>query len=206
MAAKVEKAHFSAKYIGAIGSGNIKLKLNKESSQNTATVLFRKNWSSIAESGSNGNSNFTLKVSQSGENWKDGLLINATSDAICRPLEINENINASSLPPIAMKMARISSKDGDETRHLLESTAPTFGNYFGRGVAGTSSSPSASFATQGLVKVSGFGYSNSRPATNSTAKIAIYTTENWSDSAPGSLILYGDTINGTAVRKHLAFI
>lgn len=71
LAAKLNKALFSAKYASENGNGDIQLTLNKESQSKKAAILFQTNWSGRAEFGLNGNDSFGLKTSSDGANWNE---------------------------------------------------------------------------------------------------------------------------------------
>lgn len=54
------------------GAGH-QLKLNKQSDTDTASLLFQTNWSGRAEMGTNGDDDFSIKVSADGSTWADAL-------------------------------------------------------------------------------------------------------------------------------------
>lgn len=70
-ASKLNNALFSAKYVAENGDGNLRIKVNKENSNNTAAFLFQTNYSGRAEFGLMGNDSFGLKVSADGSNWQN---------------------------------------------------------------------------------------------------------------------------------------
>ena len=63
------------------GNGH-QIKLNKASQSDVSSILFQNNWSAHAEIGSIGDSNFSIKVSDDGANWKNGLIVNNTSGEV----------------------------------------------------------------------------------------------------------------------------
>jgi hypothetical protein len=63
------------------GNG-VQLKLNKNASGDTASVLYQTNWSGRAEFGTCGDDHFRLKVSPDGANWIDVLDINNTTGGL----------------------------------------------------------------------------------------------------------------------------
>lgn len=71
ISAKINKALFSAKYVGETGNGDIQYVFNKEATANKISILFQKNWSGRAEFGLVGNDNLSFKVSPDGSNWKE---------------------------------------------------------------------------------------------------------------------------------------
>ena len=67
------------------GSGDVRFKVNKAATANTASLLFQSNWSGHAEMGLIGNNDFALKVSTNGSAWKDAMRVNAQSGNIVFP-------------------------------------------------------------------------------------------------------------------------
>ncbi len=63
------------------GAG-IQAKINKNSSSDTASILFQTGTSGRAEYGTIGDDNFTLKVSSNGSTWKDALKIIAATGRV----------------------------------------------------------------------------------------------------------------------------
>lgn len=57
------------------GSGDLRLTLNKNTQQNTASALFQTNYSGRAEFGLTGDDHWHVKVSADGENWLDALKV-----------------------------------------------------------------------------------------------------------------------------------
>ena len=66
------------------GSGH-QLKINKSDLSDTASLLFQTNYASKAEIGLTGEENIHLKVSQDGNSFKDGLIINNQSGHVSCP-------------------------------------------------------------------------------------------------------------------------
>jgi hypothetical protein len=64
------------------GSGDVRLKLTKQASTNTASIQFQDNFSGRAEIGLTGDDNFHLKVSSNGSTWIDALDISGTSGVV----------------------------------------------------------------------------------------------------------------------------
>lgn len=62
-----------------------RLKINKASAGNTASVLFQSNWSGRAEFGLSGDENFRVKVSPDGSAWYDAFSIDKASGAVAMP-------------------------------------------------------------------------------------------------------------------------
>lgn len=61
---------------------DIRAKLNKNSSTDTASFLFQDNFSGRAEFGLVGNDDFTLKVSSDGSTWNDALSVDRTTGKV----------------------------------------------------------------------------------------------------------------------------
>ncbi len=71
LALRAAAALLTAVYAADGGSGDMQLKLNKEGSGDTASVLFQTNYSGRAEFGLVGGEDFALKVSADGSSWLD---------------------------------------------------------------------------------------------------------------------------------------
>ena len=82
LSAKINNGLFTAKYVSEGGIGDVRLKLNKEAANKTASFIFQDNWSGRAEIGLTGDDNFHFKVSSDGTNWKDALMIDKSSGAV----------------------------------------------------------------------------------------------------------------------------
>lgn len=61
------------------GSGDMRLKVNKGASGNTASLLFQNNWSGRAEMGLAGEEAFSIKVSSDGGSWNTALKIDPST-------------------------------------------------------------------------------------------------------------------------------
>jgi len=75
--ARLNDALWTAREAAYGGSGDVRLKLNKEASGNTASVLFQTGWSGRAEFGLVGGDAFGLKVSADGASWLEAFRIDA---------------------------------------------------------------------------------------------------------------------------------
>jgi hypothetical protein len=64
------------------GSGDIRIKLNKATTANTASFLFQNGFAGRAEIGLAGDDNFHFKVSADGSAWRDALSIAAATGAV----------------------------------------------------------------------------------------------------------------------------
>lgn len=65
--------------------GDIRIKLNKAASANTASFLYQDGWSGRAEIGLTGDDNFHFKVSADGTSWHEGININASNGVASFP-------------------------------------------------------------------------------------------------------------------------
>jgi hypothetical protein len=74
-AAKLNAALFTAIPAAESGNGDMRCVFNKETSTDTASLLFQNNFSGRAELGLTGSDNLTLKVSANGTSWQDVLTI-----------------------------------------------------------------------------------------------------------------------------------
>ena len=67
------------------GSGDIRIKLNKAASANTASFLYQDAWSGRAEIGLTGDDDFHFKVSPDGSSWHEGIDINSATGIVSFP-------------------------------------------------------------------------------------------------------------------------
>ncbi|MEZ5841439.1 MAG: DUF2793 domain-containing protein [Hyphomicrobiales bacterium] len=72
--ARLDNMLVTARSAGDGGSGDIRVKLNKEATGNTATFLFQSGWSGRAEIGLAGADVFSLKTSADGASWASALI------------------------------------------------------------------------------------------------------------------------------------
>ncbi|MFO0405720.1 MAG: DUF2793 domain-containing protein [Labrys sp. (in: a-proteobacteria)] len=82
LAAKIENALFCARPAAEGGSGDIRLKLNKEAVADTASFLFQSGWSGRAEIGLSGDDDLHLKVSADGSAWTEALVVTAATGRV----------------------------------------------------------------------------------------------------------------------------
>lgn len=78
--------------------GGHQIKVNKNASSDTASILFQTSWSGRAEFGTTGDDNFHVKVSPDGETWNEAMQLNRSTGAVgignvnpVRPLHIRGN-------------------------------------------------------------------------------------------------------------------
>jgi len=82
---KLNNVLHAAKTVAEGGSGNIQVKLSKESAAKTACYLFQDNFSGRAELGLAGDDDFHLKVSLDGAAWTEALVVNRATGAVSLP-------------------------------------------------------------------------------------------------------------------------
>jgi hypothetical protein len=64
------------------GSGDMRLKLNRQTSSSTASLLFQSAWSGRAEMGLAGDDKWRLKVSADGGSWADALIVDGSTGRV----------------------------------------------------------------------------------------------------------------------------
>ncbi len=70
------------------GTGDVRLKLSKQATANTASVLFQNGFSGRAEFGLTGSDAFSLKVSANGTAWRDAMRIDQASGRVQFPFGV----------------------------------------------------------------------------------------------------------------------
>ena len=83
-------ALFTAKPTVAGGSGDLRVKLNKEAATNVVSFLWQSGWSGRAEMGLVGADDFTLKVSPDGAGWIEAIRIDRTTGRIAFPAGVSD--------------------------------------------------------------------------------------------------------------------
>lgn len=79
---------FAATAVADGGSGDIRVKVNKERSTSTASILYQSNWSGRAEMGLMGDDQFRFKVSSQGTEWKEALVIDPVTARVQVPTAV----------------------------------------------------------------------------------------------------------------------
>lgn len=74
------------------GAGH-QLKMNKNTSADTASVLFQSNWSGRAEFGTTGDDDWHVKVSADGSNWNEALIADRGTGAVRFPAGIEHALS-----------------------------------------------------------------------------------------------------------------
>jgi len=67
------------------GSGDMRVKLNKDTAADTASFLFQTGWSGRAEFGTTGDDDWRVKVSPDGATWLDALIADRASGTVTLP-------------------------------------------------------------------------------------------------------------------------
>lgn len=84
LSVKVNNALFSAASAPG-GSGDLRVKLNKDLAVNTVSQLYQSGYAGRAETGLIGDDQFAIKVSADGTNWKQALVIDPASGVVSLP-------------------------------------------------------------------------------------------------------------------------
>lgn len=82
LAVKTNASFLSALTNAEGGTGDIRLSLNKPSSEKTVSLIYQTNWSGRAEIGLTGDDNFHVKVSANGGTWREALLVSAAAGSV----------------------------------------------------------------------------------------------------------------------------
>ena len=82
LSATLNNILFNALSTGSSGSGDLRVKLNKQAAGNTASFVFQDGFSGRAEIGLTGDDDFHFKVSADGSTFHDGLKIAAATGAL----------------------------------------------------------------------------------------------------------------------------
>ncbi len=85
LAASLNNALFNALATTYGGSGDVRVKLSKQATANTASFLFQDAFSGRAEFGLTGDDNFTVKVSPDGSTWHTAISIDAATGRVSFP-------------------------------------------------------------------------------------------------------------------------
>ncbi|MEJ1158009.1 DUF2793 domain-containing protein [Prosthecomicrobium sp. N25] len=85
LAAKINKALFSARRIAEGGTGDLRATIDKEAATRTGSILFQTNFSGRGEIGLVGTDDLSLRVSPDGSTWTEALrCVAATGEAVTR--------------------------------------------------------------------------------------------------------------------------
>ena len=80
--AKLNNALWVAKTVGEGGDGDLRYKMSKESAADTLSLLMQTNFSGRAEIGLIGNDDLSIKVSDDGSTWTEGLVIDRATGGV----------------------------------------------------------------------------------------------------------------------------
>ena len=75
LSAKLNNALFASVNVAEGGSGDLRLKLNKENAANSVSQLYQSNWVGRAETGLMGDDSYRIKISADGAAWNTALMI-----------------------------------------------------------------------------------------------------------------------------------
>ncbi|MDF3060728.1 MAG: hypothetical protein K0S06_837 [Microvirga sp.] len=82
---KLNNVLHAAKMVAEGGTGDLRVKLSKETAAKTASYLFQTNFSARAEFGLAGDDDFHLKVSPDGAAWTEALLVDRATGTVSLP-------------------------------------------------------------------------------------------------------------------------
>ncbi len=95
--AKVNGATFTALRSGNGGSGDLRVKFEKEQGSATVSHLFQTNWSGRAEAGLIGDDRYRIKVSPDGASWKEALNVDPATGRVFFPNGVSDLAAAAAL-------------------------------------------------------------------------------------------------------------
>ncbi|MEM8770317.1 MAG: DUF2793 domain-containing protein [Pseudomonadota bacterium] len=177
------------------GSGDMRIKVNKDEAGDTASHLFQRGFSGRAEFGLVGNDDFTLKVSPDGAAWRDAFVIDKnTGDTrlLDRVLNLVGTDDGATLIEIDCEGA---SQPFQATRYHPSFPGPVF---FGRKARGMRSSPQTVETGDTLLGFRAYGYDGSEFTAGglSSAAFLLEASETHSASAHGGQIKFLTVQNG----------
>jgi len=79
LSAKLNNALFASVNVAEGGTGDLRLKLNKEGSANSVSQLYQSNWTGRAETGLMGDDAYKIKISSDGVGWSAALTIDTVT-------------------------------------------------------------------------------------------------------------------------------
>lgn len=103
LAVRSNAALLTAIYAADSGNGDIQLKLNKEVSVDTGSLLFQTGFSGRAEMGLAGDDDFSIKVSPDGSAWNEALRIDRTSGTVTLRANSVSNAALAGMPTARFK-------------------------------------------------------------------------------------------------------
>ncbi len=96
LSVKANNLLFAAKAVSESGSGDLRMKIDKETTSNTASQLYQTGYSGRAETGLLGNDHFAVKVSVDGSTWLTALDIDPSTGATAPGLDNGYALGSSS--------------------------------------------------------------------------------------------------------------
>jgi hypothetical protein len=112
LAVRSNAALFTALNAGDGGTGDVQIKLNKETAGDTASLLFQDGFSGRAEIGLAGDDNLSVKVSADGAGWQTALAIDRTTGQVTLSDNSIGNTALADMPTARIK-GRASAGTGD---------------------------------------------------------------------------------------------
>ena len=95
--AKVNVATFTASRIASGGTGDLRIKLDKERTSSVLSQLYQTNWSGRAETGLIGDDKYRIKVSADGASWKEAMNVDPASGRVYFPNGASDLVAAASM-------------------------------------------------------------------------------------------------------------
>ncbi|MDB5546475.1 MAG: hypothetical protein JWO64_3624 [Hyphomicrobiales bacterium] len=95
--AKLNGAAFTALRVADAGSGDLRVKFDKEQASATVSQLYQTNWSGRAETGLMGDDRYRIKVSPDGASWKEALNVDPATGRVFFPNGASDLATAASV-------------------------------------------------------------------------------------------------------------
>lgn len=87
---KLNGAAFTALRVADAGSGDLRVKFDKEQASATASQIYQTNWSGRAETGLMGDDRYRIKVSPDGASWKEALNVDPATGRVFFPNGVSD--------------------------------------------------------------------------------------------------------------------
>ena len=191
-AAKLNNALFSAQYSSEGGDGNLRLKVNKENTAQTASLVFQDNWSGRAEFGLLGNDNFGLKISSDGTNWATAFYVNSATNTV----KFNGNIDFPADVQNAQN-AILKSNSVDLFKLARANNSDGYNTFIGLGGGGSSLAINNASSEASYNSTLGFGALKSLTSGNFSVGVgvnALYFTKNGKENTSvGAYSMFSNT-------------
>ncbi|MDB5643860.1 MAG: hypothetical protein JWN07_3177 [Hyphomicrobiales bacterium] len=95
--ARLNYAAFTALRVADGGSGDLRVKLDKQQATGTVSQIYQSNWSGRAETGLLGDDRFRIKVSTDGAAWKEALNVDPATGRVFFPNGVSDLVAAAAL-------------------------------------------------------------------------------------------------------------